>query len=196
MKVYLIRHGKTAANEQRLYCGQTDVPLSEDGIQELKNKKSIFKYPDVKDLDVYTSGLLRTEQTLTVLFGDILHKTVPGLMEINFGAFEMKSYEMLKDDEAYIQWCSGDNEANIPPGEGAESGYQMRDRALSAFKEILEEGKDCLIVSHGGPITALYQAYNALDSSTWYDIQPKNGEGFLLEFEDGRFKGANFIPEK
>lgn len=196
MKVYLIRHGQTIANEQRLYCGQTDVPLTEDGIQELKRKKEAFRYPDIKDLEVYTSGLLRTEQTLEALFGEVSHKTVPMLMEINFGDFEMKSYEMLKDDEAYIQWCSGDNEANIPPGEGAESGYQMRDRVSCAFKEILAAGKDCLIVSHGGPITALYQEYNKLDPGTWYDIQPKNGEGFLLEFENGRFTGSKTIPEK
>ena len=35
MTVYLIRHGKTEANEKRLYCGSTDLPLSEKGREEL-----------------------------------------------------------------------------------------------------------------------------------------------------------------
>ena len=37
MNIYLIRHGKTPANEQRIYCGSTDMSLSEGGIDELKN---------------------------------------------------------------------------------------------------------------------------------------------------------------
>ena len=35
MSIYLIRHGKTRANEQRRYCGSTDLPLSEGGRAEL-----------------------------------------------------------------------------------------------------------------------------------------------------------------
>ena len=37
MTIYLIRHGKTEANEKRLYCGSTDLPLSEAGREELRN---------------------------------------------------------------------------------------------------------------------------------------------------------------
>ena len=36
MSIYLIRHGKTEANEKRLYCGSTDLPLSEKGRAELR----------------------------------------------------------------------------------------------------------------------------------------------------------------
>ena len=35
MTIYLIRHGKTEANEKHLYCGSTDLPLSEAGKEEL-----------------------------------------------------------------------------------------------------------------------------------------------------------------
>ena len=31
MTIYLIRHGKTEANEKHLYCGSTDLPLSDVG---------------------------------------------------------------------------------------------------------------------------------------------------------------------
>ena len=34
MRIYLIRHGKTEANERRLYCGSTDLPLSRQGAAE------------------------------------------------------------------------------------------------------------------------------------------------------------------
>ena len=31
MTIYLIRHGKTEANERLLYCGSTDLSLTEVG---------------------------------------------------------------------------------------------------------------------------------------------------------------------
>ena len=39
MIIYLIRHGKTEANERHLYCGSTDLPLSDAGIAEQKEKR-------------------------------------------------------------------------------------------------------------------------------------------------------------
>jgi alpha-ribazole phosphatase len=39
MTIYLIRHGKTEANEKHLYCGSTDLPLSNVGRAELKGLK-------------------------------------------------------------------------------------------------------------------------------------------------------------
>ena len=34
--IYLIRHGKTQANLCHLYCGSTDLPLSQQGIDQLR----------------------------------------------------------------------------------------------------------------------------------------------------------------
>ena len=195
MKAYLIRHGRTVANENWLYCGQSDPPLTEGGIEELKKKREIGGYPDPAGLDVYTSGLARTEQTLETLFGDIPHSALPDLMEINFGDFEMRSYEQMKEDPEYIAWCTGDNEANIPPGEGAESGYMMQDRVFRCFDELIAKGRDCLIVSHGGPITSLFMRYVTDTGKNWYELHPGNGEGFCLEFgDDGSFTGWSRIP--
>lgn len=195
MTVYLIRHGRTIANEQWLYCGQSDPPLTEGGIEELKQKKDKGGYPSIKGLKVYTSGLLRTEQTLETLFGNVPHKALPDMMEINFGDFEMKSYEMMKEDPEYIAWCEGDNEANIPPGEGAESGYMMRDRVFKCFDELLAKKEDMLIVSHGGPITWLFMRYVPDTGKNWYELHPGNGEGFRFEFsDDGCFISWSPVP--
>ena len=195
LKVYLVRHGKTIANENWLYCGQTDVPLTEAGAEELSEKRAKGGYPDIEGMQVYTSGLLRTEQTLEILFGAVPHKILPEMMEINFGDFEMRSYEQMKEDPEYIAWCEGDNEANIPPGEGAESGYMMQDRVFRCFDELLKKGEDFLLVSHGGPITSLFMRYVTDTGKNWYELHPGNGEGFCLEFgEDKEFTGWYKIP--
>lgn len=173
MTVYLIRHGKTEANEQRLYCGSTDLPLSETGREELKNLT--YAIPNARFL---TSGMLRTEQTLSLLFGPVAHAVEPGLREMDFGAFEMRSYAQLKDDPAYLAWISGDNEANVPPG--GESGVQMRGRVLEAYARILSSGQDTVIVTHGGVIAAIMAQLFPWERKNRYQWQPKNGCGYAI----------------
>ena len=97
MKLYLIRHGKTQANEQHLYCGSTDIPLSQSGKRELADKK----YSIGPDCEFVTSGMQRTNETLKILFGDVKFTVDKRFREIDFGIFEMKSYEQLKDDESF-----------------------------------------------------------------------------------------------
>lgn len=170
MNIYLIRHGKTPANEQRIYCGSTDMSLSDGGIEELKN----LSY-DIKNVRFLTSGMKRTNETLKVLFGDVPFEEDPRFREIDFGVFEMHSYEELKDREDYQQWITGDNETNIPP-EG-ESGQQMTKRVLEAFREIHE---DTVLVVHGGVISAIMQHCFPGEGKHLYQWQPKNGCGYHL----------------
>ncbi len=170
MNIYLIRHGKTPANEQRIYCGSTDMSLSEGGIEELE------KLPyDIKNVRFLTSGMKRTNETLKVLFGDVPFAEDMRFREVDFGLFEMHSYEELKDREDYQRWITGDNETNIPP-EG-ESGQQMSERVLEAFREIRE---DTVLVTHGGVIAAIMQHCFPDEGKNRYEWQPKNGCGYLL----------------
>jgi alpha-ribazole phosphatase len=152
-RVYLLRHGATEANENRLYCGASDLPLSECGRRELARLKAASKYPDGKRLRLYTSGMLRTEQTLQILFGDVPHTAIAEMREINFGAFELRAYEELKKEPEYLDWISGENENKRCPG--GESGAEMEARVLAAFGRLLQTEGDFLIVSHGGPIAAI-----------------------------------------
>ena len=97
MSIYLIRHGKTLANEEHRYCGSTDLPLSEGGRAEL----NALTYRLPEGLRFVTSGMLRTEQTLQALFGDVPHSQDPRFREVDFGDFEMGTYEELKGTPAY-----------------------------------------------------------------------------------------------
>lgn len=68
----------------------------------------------------------RTEQTFAILFGDRPHEIVRDLREIDFGHFEMRSYEELKDDPEFRHWCDECSEDAVCPG--GESGSQATDR--------------------------------------------------------------------
>lgn len=183
MTIYLIRHGRTLANEQRCYCGSTDLPLSEAGRKELK--KFHYALPGARYI---TSGRKRTEETLEILFGPVPHTVEPAFQEADFGIFEMHTYQELKDTPAYQAWLAGDNERNVPPG--GESGEQMARRVLAAFDRILDEGRDTVIVTHGGVIAAIMAHLFPQEGRNRYQWQPPNGLGYAIC--DGAYR---WIPE-
>ena len=170
MIIYLIRHGKTSANEKHLYCGSTDLSLSVVGREELQN----IHY-DIKNVRFLTSGMKRTNETLQILFGDVSHDADPRFREVDFGIFEMHSYEELKDTPEYQAWLTGDNEANIPPQ--GESGMQMKNRVMEAFSEIQE---DTCIITHGGVIAAIMEHLFPDENKNRYEWQPKPGRGYAI----------------
>ena len=171
MTIYLIRHGRTEANEKHLYCGSTDLPLSQTGKEELCK----LKYA-VKNARFITSGMKRTNETLRILFGDVPYQADPRFREVDFGIFEMRSYEELKDTPEYQAWLTGDNEVNIPPK--GESGAQMKKRVLEAFSEIQE---DTCIITHGGVIAAIMESLFPEEGKNRYQWQPKNGRGWIMD---------------
>ena len=171
MSIYLIRHGKTQANEKHLYCGSTDLPLSEKGREELAG----LCY-DIQNVRFLTSGMKRADETLRILFGDVPYEAETRFREVDFGIFEMRGYDQLKDTPEYRAWLTGDNEANVPPG--GESGAQMKRRVLEALAEIRE---DTCIVAHGGVIATIMAHLFPAEGKSRYQWQPPNGGGYCVE---------------
>ncbi len=170
MTVYLIRHGKTLANEQHLYCGSTDISLSDAG-----RKKLCELHYSIAETAFVTSGMRRANETLQCLFGDVPFRVEERFREVDFGLFEMRSYEQLKDDADYQMWLSGNNEQNIPPQ--GESGAQMKKRALEAFGEVQH---DTVIVTHGGVIAAIMETLFSGEGKNRYQWQPDPGYGYAI----------------
>ena len=171
MIIYLIRHGKTSANEKHLYCGSTDLPLSDAGKAELQRL-----HYDIKNVRFISSGMKRTNETLHILFGDVPYEVDSRFREVDFGIFEMHSYEQLKNTPEYQAWLTGDNDANIPPN--GESGLQMKARVMEAFSEIKE---DTCIITHGGVIAAIMEHLFPNEGKNRYEWQPKNGYGWGVD---------------
>lgn len=184
--IYLIRHGVTAANERHLYCGSTDLPLSPAGQTALEGARIPLPGP----CRFATSGMRRTAQTLALLFGDVPFRVDPRLREMDFGAFEGKSYDQLRDRPDYQAWISGDNEQNPTPG--GESGAEMTARVLAALEDYRNSGENWVLVTHGGPIAAIMAALFPEEGKNRYQWQPAPGGGYRLE--DNTYQAVS--PEK
>jgi len=190
MRLLLLRHGRTEANERHLYCGSTDLPLSEAGRRELSDIKKSGSLPGTEGFRFVSSGMRRCAETLGLLFGERESLTLPAFREVDFGDFEMRSYEELKEDPQYITWISGDNEVNVPPR--GESGAQMTARVLGGLAALRRENVDTVLVTHGGPIAAIMAYLFPEEGKNRYEWQPKPGHGYLLELDRDFSKVSRF----
>jgi len=187
MEIHLIRHGRTQENENRLYCGQTDFPLSESGAEELATFRNQGIYPPPADL-FFTSGLLRTEQTLDILYGKVCRIHVPGIAEYKFGLFEMKSYDELKYREDYQAWITDETgDAECPDGESKNRFVRRVVEGYSGIiDKVLQSGSASAFVScHGGAIACIMENLYP-NTQNFYEWQPKPGRGYTLTYISGR----------
>ena len=188
MEIHLIRHGKTLANEKNLYYGQTDLPLSENGAEELVLLKNQGIYPASADM-FFTSGLLRTEQTIDIIYGKVGRTRVPGIAEYNFGLFEMKSHDELKDREDYQAWLSDETYETECPG--GESRNRFIRRVIEGYSGLLSmvirsASVSAFVSCHGGTIVRVMEHLQP-DMNNFYNWLPQPGRGYTLIYAEGRF---------
>lgn len=185
IKVSLIRHGKTKANEDRLYCGSLDPPLSKAGKEELIGLKEKITYPE--PALVITSGFCRTEETAELLYGRCGDVKNSGFAEMNFGIFEGYSYEQLKNKEEYRDWIMEKRAA--PPG--GESRAEFRLRVLKTMNDTLNvvsgsRARSVAVLAHGGVIVTIMEHFFP-GKRHFYEWQPEFGRGYCL------IKGDNVL---
>ena len=182
-KIILIRHGKTYANENWIYCGQTDIPLSENGRALIEEKREMGLYPDIEGMNIVTSGMKRAEETLGLIYGAVEHLIDERVKEINFGDFEGKTYEQMKEDPEFLYWLDH-KETHRPPR--GESRADMAKRVVEGFEEYAASGEDTVLVIHGGPIVYIMQHLFPEENKTYWDWHPDNGDGWILTIENGK----------
>ena len=192
-RLYLFRHGMTECNERRAYCGSTDVPLSLRGRLLLQQKKQSFRYPDISGCRIVTSGMQRTEETLSLLYGALPHSIDKRLREIDFGAFEGYTHGELEHRPDYRRWIAG---AGMEvPCPGGESGSGMVQRVLAALQELRAMPEAGLaLFTHGGPVAAIMQELFPAEAKNRYEWQPDFACGYEVRFEEGK-PSYRCIPE-
>ena len=178
MRIYLIRHGLTALGEQGKYQGALDAPLSDRG-------KTILKAAERCPERVYVTPLVRTAETASRIFPDSPQSIAEGLREMNFGAFEGRSWKEMENDPAYREWVDGNCDGQCP---GGEDRMTFSDRVCRAFEDLvkaaLRDGKEELaIVAHGGTQMAVLERWGG-QGKAYYEWQTPCGKGWLLDTEN------------
>ncbi len=199
MKLYLIRHAKSIANEMQVYSGSTDISLTQEGIEKIEQLKQEAIYPNVKDIDVfYTSELKRTKQTLNIIYPNVAYKSIKELNEVDFGMYEMKFYKDVEHYKHYIEWHKRERFTMLDSPEG-ENVEMVLARIYTAFYNIFAEMKEqsynsAAIVIHGAIMSIIMEHFYKLTEgyNSWL---PTNGRGYMVEFADNDIANIKSVDD-
>lgn len=178
--VSLLRHGLTVANEKGAYVGWTESPLSTQGKSDLQAKN----YPQRLDQLVFSSPLQRCLATAKILFPGQKPQVIEGLKEMNFGAWEGKTYDELKNRPIYRQWLT---DIFTEPIEAGESYTQFGQRIADGLEKVYEIAIDkqvnhLVIVTHGGVIRQILHSLFP-EEKTFFDWEIPYGAGYELSWD-------------
>ena len=153
-RLYLVRHGETAANVEGLWQGrQGDDPLNERGrAQSLAAAEALA---DSGASAIYASDLQRAQQTAGIIAGrlGLPVQTHPGLREYGFGELEGAT-----TSEGLAQWRALVDQWRTDPSakpRGGESAAEFTQRVGEALHEIISQhpSERVIVVAHGGSLS-------------------------------------------
>lgn len=156
MEVLLLRHGETAGNLAGRYIGRTDEPLHETARRRLREAKPVDGIATV-----LVSPLQRAVETARLLFPEGVLTECADLREFDFGDFEGRTAEEMKDDPAYRQWVNNGCTGPCPRGESLADFLERTGTAfdLAVRTSILQKERRLFVVAHGGSIMAIMSRY-------------------------------------
>ena len=169
MEIFLIRHAQTLGNIEHRYIGRTDEPLSNAGIASFCD----LAYPAANRIII--SPMRRCIQTAKILYPMVKPVLETDLMEYDFGDFEGKNYEELKDNADYRAWIASGGTMTPPKG---ESMIEFKRRCCDAFIKAIDQAfldglSSVAFIVHGGTIMTIFERF-AVPSKPFYDWQTKN----------------------
>ena len=159
LNVYLLRHGQTEWNaDGNRYCGRTDLPLTDKGVQQAQLVREQLK--DISFKAIYSSPLQRAYGTAQIASGGKEVIKDDRLIEADFGDWESKSKEQFIEENPAL-WERWNKEPLITQAGGTgETAQTIIDRMNDFFTSILQKhpSGNILVVAHNG-VNRLYLAY-------------------------------------
>jgi len=182
----MVRHGVTVLGAEDRFAGVTDVALSDEGREQVRQLAERLR--NEKIAAVYASPLGRTVETAQILAAP--HKlevqTRDGLREISHGRWEQMTRREVEEkypDEA-AEW-EKDPYTFAPVG--GESGLAVTARALPVLVELVRKhpGENILVVSHKATIRLLLSSLLGFDPRRYRDnLDQKPAALNIVDFKD------------
>ena len=186
----LVRHGQSESNLKHIFCGQTDVKLTEKGHAQAK-KTAEYIIKNYKIDKIYSSDLQRAYDTGKYIADSIGIKIIKdrGLREINAGDWECKTYEYIEENhpDDYWAWRNDIGAVNCL---GGESIKDVAERFYCTIENIAKnnDGKTVVITTHSCPLRAMNCLFEGLPLEKMQD-KPwlNNASVSVVEYNKGKF---------
>lgn len=187
--VHVVRHGRTALNEQGRFRGLRDVPLDDRGRAEANAIALSLRARSV--VVVFHSPLTRARETAEPIarLQRIAPASLAALLDLDHGEWTALSRDEAerRDPEEYgrFRW---DPRASTPPG--GEPLIEAEQRIVGAIDEqgLRYSGREVAVVSHEIPIRLLLSHLTGLDGAGLWNIPLPTGSVTRLRGSAGSWR--------
>jgi broad specificity phosphatase PhoE len=185
--IFLVRHGQTDMNRDRIFRGRLDPPLNTLGHEEARAVAARLKGEPVSF--VLSSPLLRATQTAEAIarLRNIGVRTVRELIDIDFGKWQGMSEKnvMKRHGRLLHQWQKEPLKVTFP---GGESLLDVRKR-MEVFLACLAAqfaGRTLAVVSHRVTLKALVSILAEIPPKNFWNIRIDTASVSIFEIAPDR----------
>lgn len=199
IRITLVRHGRSEANEAQIWQGQGDAPLSEEGRRQAAAvaRRLGRLRPDI----VVSSDLARARATAEALVGE--PEIDDRWREMHLGKWEGRTFEEVAAEHPdLLEAIQAGEDVNF--GGVGESLREFEARATEAFDSVVDrldgEGT-ALVATHGGVIDAIVgrflgrvprrRTFPTVTNTSLTVIEGTPGDLRLMSFNDATHLGID-----
>lgn len=182
MNLFLVRHGLSVANTQRLVTGDVHDPLSATGLADVQKATPWFQSLTLPFAAAYTSQWRRAQETASTLFPTQVFEVDPCLGETQAG--EVANWplnQFLQSAPDFYQ----DPQHSYP---GGESHLQLNERVMAWLERAFaqHEGRNVLAVCHSGPIACMVQQALSIPMQRFPALLPDHSSLTVIQYSSER----------
>lgn len=196
LQVFLVRHGETEWNVLRRLQGQSNSPLTENGIRQAEQVAERVKSEGITH--IISSDLGRTLETAEIIAKacDCPIILEPRLRELNMGILEQRDIGSLTPEEEIWRQSiiDGTEGGRIPQGESMEELATRMFAALESCRE-LPEGSRPLLVSHGIALGCLISKVLGLPAHAERRLRLRNCSLSRLDYQNSPWLASGWVIE-
>ena len=193
MKLYLVRHAKSHANQFGLVTGLIDDSLTEEGRNQAIELSSWLRRFDININKFVTSQWERAKQTAYLLYPNAQWIVDTRVGETNAGdVANIQLDSFLEHNQGFYL----NPENKYPKG---ESHIDLNKRIISWMSDIIDSGdQQVLLVAHAGPICCILQNILGISMDLFPKLMPDNASLTLVEVDKiaGEIKGEILLHSR
>jgi alpha-ribazole phosphatase len=193
--LYLVRHGAVSSRSGKTFIGQLNLPLSLEGVSQARALHNWLE--PVRFDHVFSSDLLRAQQTCRIVAGRNSFEALPSLREISLGEWEGCTFdEIEKRFPGEFAERGEDIENCRPPG--GESFVDCLARVMDALQKILRRAHgNVLLVGHAGVNRLILSDVLGIPIARLHRLGQDYGCLNVIDYSrnQARLQLVNFIPK-
>jgi broad specificity phosphatase PhoE len=195
MIMYLIRHGRSMANERRLVTGTPADSLSHAGRRQAEALGAWLTEQSVRPERFLVSHWNRARETAACIYPDAQWLIDPRLGETNAGSVADFPLERFVREHPFFY----DHPTNVYPG--GESHLDLNGRVQTWLNDQLQQScRSVAVVAHSGSISCLLQHVLQIDMASFPALLPAHATVSIVHFSlldsvwKGRLAGFSLGP--